>query len=365
MNTKSGCVVGMMPEHEGGEEENRTLLQMDVEELMRFIEDLMEEKMSDPEKVELFVRQCLVGCHLTWEGIPHLDDSEIPSRKDSFMRVKPMETVAWRGQRLRLDFPLVWKPEAIQSRVSLLRSFLKLLDKRQRTVMQAREEDNVTRETVAMLIHNARNQVASLVGALDLVITAAEKGDMDWAQSFLVGNKEPYRATMQNFSKVTSLAMRLAMSDDQFEPSCKNYTIDQLRFELKKQYNEHNVELAGLLMEREVMVDIGLFQQILENMVINALKYGHARALPLTIRLTEQDENLRLEVEDRGDGFPGPAEPLFVVGCRGDQRKTVVGYGLGLAFCKRMVAKMGGEVFAYNNKGGIGATFGFTLPLKK
>ena len=369
MKNELGCVVGIGQVEPGSEQstEAANVLEVNAGQLMEVMETLLNDEIADAQKIEVFVQKCLAGCYLTWEISSDLEEEDRSARKDSFMRVKHLSALVWRGQRLNLNFPLVWRPEVVQSRIQLLQTFLNLLDKRQHKVSQAREEDNVTRETVAMLIHNARNQVTVLIGGLDLVCNAVEQWDVDRANAFVLNSREQYRETMKRFSQVTALAMRLAMSDDRFEPRCQLYTVDQLFFEIEKQFNDHNIIIDGdISTESEVMVDIGLFQQVLENMVMNALKYGHSRALPLTIRLQDQQGMLRVEVEDRGNGFSGPAERLFVVGYRGNnQQMDVTGHGLGLAFCKRMVEKMKGEVFANNNKEGIGATFGFALPIKK
>src|SRR5262249_27166080 len=102
-------------------------------------------------------------------------------------------------------------------------------------------------------------------------------------------------------------------------------------------------------------------EQVLINLLDNAVKYTPAGS-PIEIIATATDENLTIEVADRGPGLPpGEEEKVFEKFYRAD-RIAAGGAGLGLAICRGIVQAPGGRSWAQNRPGGGGA-FLFTLPL--
>ena len=112
-----------------------------------------------------------------------------------------------------------------------------------------------------------------------------------------------------------------------------------------------------------VEADRSRTQQVLENLVGNALKFSPSGTV-VRVRAAEHGPTVRVEVCDEG---PGLAEAdlvrLFVRYARLSARPTAgePSTGLGLAICKEFVEVQGGNVGAANNTG-RGATFWFTLP---
>ncbi|HEY7521333.1 MAG TPA: ATP-binding protein [Methylomirabilota bacterium] len=113
-----------------------------------------------------------------------------------------------------------------------------------------------------------------------------------------------------------------------------------------------------------VSADETRLDQIIENLVSNALKYtpagGEVRA-----GVRADGSEVVLEVADTGDGIPAALLPHvfepFVQGERTADR-THGGLGLGLALVKRLVEMHGGSVTAASGGGGRGSTFTVRLP---
>ncbi len=111
-----------------------------------------------------------------------------------------------------------------------------------------------------------------------------------------------------------------------------------------------------------IPVDSILIQQVLVNLLENALKYTPAGS-ELVLRASVSDQVAQIEVADRGSGIP-PAhiEKIFEKFFR-EEASDRTGVGLGLAICSGIVEAHGGKIWVENRAGG-GAVFKFTLPIE-
>jgi PAS domain S-box-containing protein len=115
-----------------------------------------------------------------------------------------------------------------------------------------------------------------------------------------------------------------------------------------------------------VRADPGKLQQILLNLVANAIKFTHEGEILVTARILRAKGHVRFEVRDTGIGIPQKIQPdlfqKFVQG-NGSTTRQYGGSGLGLAICKNLVEFMGGQIWLSSAGPGQGATVSFTLPL--
>jgi len=112
-----------------------------------------------------------------------------------------------------------------------------------------------------------------------------------------------------------------------------------------------------------VPIDAVLMQQVLVNLLENALRYT-SDGTPLEIEATCTGTHVMLEVRDRGPGIrEEEAERLFERFYRGEgQAPRDGGVGLGLTICRAIVHAHGGTIALLNRTDG-GATARVTLPL--
>ncbi|HEY2746136.1 MAG TPA: ATP-binding protein [Polyangia bacterium] len=106
--------------------------------------------------------------------------------------------------------------------------------------------------------------------------------------------------------------------------------------------------------------DRSRIDQILTNLVANAIKYGQGK--PVAVHVGGDDENAELRVVDRGIGVaPEQQERIFGKFERAASQRNYGGLGLGLWITRELVELMGGTV-RVDSAPGDGATFIVSLP---
>jgi signal transduction histidine kinase len=104
-------------------------------------------------------------------------------------------------------------------------------------------------------------------------------------------------------------------------------------------------------------VDVGRMQQVLINLLENAVRYSPAGS-NVTVRLAAQaPASARIEVRDSGPGLSGDERArIFDRFVRGAASEGTSGLGLGLYLCRAIVEQHGGTI-GVDSAPGAGATF--------
>jgi PAS domain S-box-containing protein len=128
---------------------------------------------------------------------------------------------------------------------------------------------------------------------------------------------------------------------------------------------EKGMAIDAVVPSRSIVADGGRLQQVFWNLLSNAIKFSD-RGGRVTIRCTEEDAYVRVQVTDDGHGIGADFLPyVFDRFSQGDgqSRRSRTGLGLGLALVREMVQAHGGTVAAESPGEGRGSTFSVTLPL--
>ncbi len=144
-----------------------------------------------------------------------------------------------------------------------------------------------------------------------------------------------------------------------------NEIIKQLKeLELAVKLEETNGTVSVPEPLPEVFADPAQVRQLLQNLISNALKYHKKDVVPeVTVRAQKQDNGMvRLEIQDNGIGIKAEQyKNVFIMFRRLHSRSEYEGTGIGLAVCKRIVERHGGEINV-SSVCGQGSTFWFTMP---
>ncbi len=128
-----------------------------------------------------------------------------------------------------------------------------------------------------------------------------------------------------------------------------------------------NIDLQVRLDETpvEVLADGRLIQQVLWNLLNNAIKFtpDGGRVEASVERLPNE---VQIAVQDTGRGISAEFLPYVFERFRQEDSSTTretFGLGLGLSIAKHLVEVHGGSIAAYSDGPGLGATFCVRLPL--
>jgi len=135
-----------------------------------------------------------------------------------------------------------------------------------------------------------------------------------------------------------------------------------------QRFRDHGLDFRVDVPDRPVIgsVDRMRMEQVLDNLVENALKYTANGTLP-ELRLAFDGGEARVSVVDHGVGIPDDErERIFERFYRASNAQSITdtGMGLGLYICRRIVEAHGGRIWVEETPGG-GSTFVATLPARE
>jgi signal transduction histidine kinase len=130
------------------------------------------------------------------------------------------------------------------------------------------------------------------------------------------------------------------------------------------------IKSMGIMLEipsdlPEVYLDVHKIEDVVDNLVNNAIKYSHNGG-KIRIRAYKQDKEMVVEVSDNGLGLSEEdIKNAFQRGAKLSARPTAgeLSSGLGLWLVKRIVEEHKGRVWVRSSLG-RGSTFAFQLPIE-
>ncbi len=139
---------------------------------------------------------------------------------------------------------------------------------------------------------------------------------------------------------------------------------DELREELETESIELNYSCT-VPATVKVVGDAEQLKRVINNIISNSVKYMDKEKKVISIRVRDDDEFIRVEIEDNGKGIAGKDIPyIFDRFYRTDSSRnsSTGGSGIGLSIVKKIVGDHGGRIWA-SSREGIGTTM--TIELRK
>lgn len=231
-----------------------------------------------------------------------------------------------------------------------------------RDITQARERARLKDEFVAIASHELRTPATVVRGmAHSMLLSGDAMTDAQRRQAVTAIHRASVRLN-RVVTNVLAVSRVEATSADKRRPVEIGGLCDEVVWEVGTQHDGAGdlVHVDPGVRGMTVMGDEAAINQILVNLLSNALKYGGGE--PVTVAATATGGTVTIEVMDRGPGIPQHEQArIFERFERIHQHDMQAGTGLGLYIARRLAEGSGGtlEVESFP---GSGATFVLTLP---
>lgn len=221
------------------------------------------------------------------------------------------------------------------------------------------ESDRLYKTLFNSVSHEFRIPVATILAASDALLNSSEKTEMNDALAH-----EIYTATVRLNRLIENLLNMSRLESGRLSPRLDWCDVSDLVYKVVNDLKE-DLKVFSLKINIQdniplVKFDFGLMEQVLYNLLYNAIHYAPATS-EISIVAGHSKGNLVIRVMDRGPGFPAEAlENVFDKFYRADEKGTG-GLGLGLSIVKGFTEAHKGYVVAENRPGG-GAEVKICIP---
>ncbi|MDR5900363.1 ATP-binding protein [Halomonas vilamensis] len=238
----------------------------------------------------------------------------------------------------------------------------------QQAIDQVRERaEQMKGEFVSMVSHELRTPLTSISGALGLV-TSGVLGTFsaEANQMLAIAHSNSKRLTflindLLDMEKLSAGKMRFDLKPEPLAPLVYQ-AVEALATYGRER--EVAITIQEPVANATVTADAQRLQQVLANLLSNALKFSHAGGC-VVLSAEHKGDVVEISVQDEGEGVPAAFQSrLFEKFAQAENidTRTQGGTGLGLAISREIVERMGGEI-GFHSVEGKGARFYFTLPV--
>ncbi len=232
-------------------------------------------------------------------------------------------------------------------------------------ISELKRLEKVRRDFVANVSHELRTPVTVIKGYAETLMSGAMKSDPERGGKFveIIHSHAERLATLIGdllaLSELESGDIALELAPISISSAIRRSCI---LLEQKARDKDITIEWSGIDGAPPIMADPGRIEQVLINLLDNAIKYTPEKG-SVRISANEAGQMMQIEVADTGIGIPPQDQPrIFERFYRVNKARSrdQGGTGLGLSIVKHILQLHGGAVWVESTPG-KGSTFSFTL----
>jgi signal transduction histidine kinase len=236
---------------------------------------------------------------------------------------------------------------------------------------QARQEadraNNAKSQFLANMSHELRTPLNAIIGYIEIMLsgmagTFTEKQTQ--LQQHVHVNAKRLLALINDILDLAKI--EAGRVEIRLTPTSPQKVITEIVDSMQSLAQQKHITLSANFAEDTpeiVLCDLGKVQQIVTNLVGNALKFTSQGGVTVGVSAPESGK-WKISVADTGKGMPADAVNYIFEMFRqvdGTDTREHTGTGLGLAITKRLIDRMGGTI-SVETQLGKGSSFTVTLP---
>jgi K+-sensing histidine kinase KdpD len=249
---------------------------------------------------------------------------------------------------------------ASAARIQLAVERSRLAEEARRAVADAQNE-RTRSALLSSVSHDLRTPLAAILAAANALAeraTGTQPEGRDESLQTIVSEARRLNGWSRNLLDVTSLEAGIVRARKEWRPI--EETVGVVLARLDAQLVGRSVRIRISEGARMAAFDATLIEQVLVNLIENAVKYAPAPSPIEIVARSAAGGGVEIEVADSGPGVPaGRGAAIFEKFYRAAH--TGIGMGLGLTICRGVIAAHEGRIW-YEDRPGGGASFRFLLP---
>ena len=246
---------------------------------------------------------------------------------------------------------------------NLATAFDEMVDRLQEQIGLEREAEARTRRFLADASHELRTPMTALLGHVEVLRRGASRSPADLERSLSATHAAALRMSklLRDMLEIARLDQpELILRSERVEVAG---LVAQAASTAERSTGRHRVRIGQIDPSLLVIGDRDALARIMVNLLENAARYSATGTTICVCGGMNSDGQVEVAVTDQGPGIPAEEqERVFERLYRGRYARATSGAGLGLAICRALARRHGGDV-TVRSEPGDGSTFVLKLPV--
>lgn len=208
-----------------------------------------------------------------------------------------------------------------------------------------RSTENELKQTISHISHDIRTPLTSIFGYVQLLESDDISPELKKEYIETVKNSAGrLRILLEDFFELSIIEQ--ADYPLKLEMVRLNAVIVEALFGFYEEFNKKNIDPEIHIPDIDIMmmVDPSAVKRVIENLVVNAIRYSTGHVI---IKLEKLDETAQLRISNTVDNLSeNDVNQMFDRFYKADQTRSGDGTGLGLPIAKSLMGKMNGSIHA-------------------